>query len=145
MSKGCKIMEIMKLKRRNILGIIGVILVIFVIKVVYNNCLISSINRFKIVNDYLSKDTSEKVKYIALWTPFFTVKNWGLKSETVGKEWLESINCPRTDCVFTNNKKLLDQPHLYDAIVFHGAENWKLLQLPKTRRTSQLYVMATME
>ena len=141
----------MELKRRNLFGIFGVILVILVIHFFYSiskpNPSKPSINHFKIMqeDDYSSKHTSEKVKYIALWTPFFTVKNWGFNNETVGKEWLQSINCPRTDCVFTNNKKLLDQPHLYDAIVFHGSENWKLLQLPKSRRTSQLYVMATME
>lgn len=135
----------MKPKPHIILGIFGVVLVFSVINLLYSYSLMPSINRFKIVDDYSSKHTSEKVKYIALWTPFFTVKNWGFNNETVGKEWLQSINCPRTDCVFTNNKKLLDQPHLYDAIVFHGSENWKLLQLPKSRRASQLYVMATME
>lgn len=137
----------MKLKRRSqiIVSIVGVILMIYVLNILNTNCLQPSINRYQIVEDYLIKHTIDKVKYVALWTPFFSEKNWGLGNVTVGNEWLKSINCPRTDCVFTNNKKLLDQPHLYDAIVFHGAENWKLLKLPKTRRASQFYIMASME
>ncbi|CAO1397377.1 unnamed protein product [Diamesa serratosioi] len=137
----------MKLKRRShiIIFIFCVVSVIFVIKILNSSCFQPSINRYQIIEDHLIKFTSEKVKYIALWTPFFDVKNWGLGNETVGKEWLKSIKCPRTDCVFTNNKDLLDHPHAYDAIVFHGAENWKMLELPKTRRTSQYYIMASME
>ena len=100
-------------------------------------------NRLMGVNDYLNNAT--RVKVIALWTPFFRVQNWGLGSKTVGKKWLHNNNCPRTDCIFTTDKNLLHRPYLYDAIVFHRSENYDLLQLPKIRRASQLYVVATME
>lgn len=127
----------MKTKRYNVLRICSVIVVIFIIMI------ITTKNRFMAMDDYLNNDTN--VKVVALWTPFFNIKYWGLGSKTVGKKWLHSNNCPRTDCVFTNDKNLLDGPNLYDAIVFHRSENYDLLQLPEIRRASQLYVVATME
>lgn len=99
------------------------------------------------LNDYIVK--SEKAgsdkKHVLFWTTYFEEKFWGMLNETYGKDFLNSINCPKTNCIFTHNKKYLKHHHEYDAIVFHSAENWAHMNLPATRSPHQVYVMASKE
>lgn len=56
-------------------------------------------------------------------------------------QYFESINCPVTSCIVTNNKSLLSAPELYDAIVFHFAPAHLTVNLTSHVRSSQqLYV-----
>lgn len=103
-------------------------------------------SRYKILEDYLSRSRGfNDTKYILFWTKYFVEKNWGMKSETYDNDFLESMNCPVTNCVFTNNKKLLTHEYQYDALVFHTAEPWIGLALPRTRSPQQVYIMGTKE
>lgn len=88
---------------------------------------------------------SNDTKYILFWTKYFLEKNWGMKTETYYEDYLKSIKCPVTNCVFTNNKNLLSHVHEYDALVFHGAESRMLVELPRTRSPHQIYIMGTKE
>jgi hypothetical protein len=121
-------------------------LVIILINLFHTYCFESSVLRYKLLSEY--KIESDKVfekKVVLFWTKFFDVKHWGMKKETYYPEDLKMINCPETNCVFTHHKNLLDHSHNYDAIVFHGAESWNFLDLPQTRKSSQIFIMASME
>lgn len=121
--------------------------IIFVYALFYtfkNFLLQSSVLRYKMLSEYLETNDVHSTKYIAFWTKYFDGR-WGMHSETFNEEFLESISCPSTNCVFTHNKNLLERPHEYHAIIFHGAEPWINVDLPKTRLPNQLYIMATQE
>jgi alpha-1,3-fucosyltransferase len=103
-----------------------------------------SIARYKLVELAPHKQNAEK-KHILFWTKFFEIPRWGLDSVTLNEEFFKSMQCSVTNCILTHDKQLLSAPHLYDAIIFHTAETWMMLDLPKTRSPHQHYVMATLE
>lgn len=106
----------------------------------------SSALRYKMLSEYLEPEGKlDDKKNILFWTKVFNDPNWSMKTDTYYEDYLEAAKCPKTNCVFTSNKKHLEQPHDYDAIVFHAAETWFNLELPKTRRPNQVYIMASME
>lgn len=130
-----------------IVKIVGVMFLIFFLFCLMKSFrLQSSILRYKILDGYLDEPRGfNDTKYILFWTKYFVEENWGMKTETYQEDFLKSINCPVTNCVFTNNKNLLSHAHEYDALVFHGAEPWVGLDLPHTRSPHQVYIMATKE
>jgi Fucosyltransferase, N-terminal len=108
-----------------------------------------SIFRYRMLNSYIdpkaNKLEHERTRHILFWTRWFDVEYWGMPAETLHQSFLENISCPVTNCIFTSYKNLLPNPDEYDAIVFHGAEEWHTEDLPRFRRPHQLYVMATKE
>lgn len=102
-----------------------------------------SIARYKLITppDHHVNDT----KVILFWNNFFHFPNWGMPNETNYKEFLETVKCPMTNCILTHDNKFLSAPELYDALVFHGSESWRLLDLPVKRSDHQFYVLATLE
>lgn len=133
--------------QRKLAVIVGIIILVFLsVHMFHKYCLQSSILRYKMLNDYLvDSDEVAGQKFILFWTKFFDVPMWGMKRETYHAHDLKSMNCPETNCVFTHQKNLLKHPHDYDAIVFHAAESWNFLNLPRTRRSQQVYIMASKE
>jgi hypothetical protein len=104
-----------------------------------------SIARYKLIQ-LRSELTSDREKFFVLfWTKFFGIPYWNMGNETNGSEYLEAVDCPVTNCVFTHNKELISPVYYYDAIIFHGAESWGMMDLPAVRSTHQLYVMASQE
>ncbi|KAL7040042.1 hypothetical protein ACKWTF_000237 [Chironomus riparius] len=85
-----------------------------------------------------------QVKNILFWTKFWNKTSWYLGSDEAGKELLESLNCPVTNCFFTHNRTYLSNVTQYDAILFHGAQYLKD-QPPNERASDQLYVFANLE
>lgn len=71
----------------------------------------SSIARFRIVQTTQPINNSKKV--ILFWNKFFESRYWMMPNETNGEEYLKSIQCPVTNCIFTHDKNFLDQSHLY--------------------------------
>lgn len=122
------------------LTVIGLILGYFLTK---NYVFDSSIARYRLVEITRHKNVTKKV--ILFYTNFFGIRHWGMPNETNGEEYLKSIECPQTNCIFTHDKNYLSKTHFYDAIVFHVAEGWYALDLPKTRSSHQLYVASTLE
>lgn len=104
----------------------------------------SSISRYKLLNEY-SETGHQTTKSVLFWTKFFTYPNWGMHKATYDEVDLKAIGCSKTNCVFTHNKKHLNRPHEYDAIIFHAAEPWGLADLPATRSPHQVYVMMSKE
>lgn len=119
------------------------VLVLFIFKLVQSYVFDSSIARYKLVQPAKHKFSDTKI--ILFWTNFFEFSNWGMPNATNYEDYLKSINCPVTNCILTHDKKYLNSPHLYDALVFHGAESWKMVNLPETRSPHQLYVLALLE
>lgn len=117
---------------------LGFILVL--IKYFRDHVLESSVNRYTILNDFVSKRDESDKKYILYWMKFFGEE---FKNKT-NENYLESIGCPVTNCIFTENKSLMNH-HEFDAIIFHAAESWKLMDLPETRSPHQVYVMVAQE
>lgn len=104
----------------------------------------SSIARYRLVQPKKHQNLNDK-KVILFWTKFFNIPNWNMPNVTNDESYLKSLNCPVTNCIFTHDKNYFDETHMYDAIVFHGAESWLLLDLPETRNPNQLYVAAMLE
>ena len=85
-----------------------------------------------------------KTKNILFWTQFFQHHTWySEKSGNVGKEKLESVNCPVTNCYFTHEKGYLKNVTEFDAIMFHGPE--VISQIPQHINLNQLYIFVSLE
>lgn len=127
--------------------VLFILLLIFsylsIYKIIENYVLEFSIARYKLVHLTTSKNNDTKV--ILFWNNFFVTEYWQMPNETNQNEFLKLINCPVSNCVLTHKKNFLSEPHFYDAIVFHGAETWFLVDLPELRSSHQFYVLASME
>lgn len=136
----------MKLKAAWIFCIFSLLSIFITYNVIFNYILAFSTTRYKIVEKWEAKESKNPNIYVLYWTKFFQVPLWGMeKITTDADDWtFKSLNCPVTNCIFTHNKSLLSAPHLYDALVFHGAEP-RLYSLPETRSPDQFYIMASME
>lgn len=85
-----------------------------------------------------------KTKNILFWTEFFQHHTWySKKSGDVGKETLESVNCPVTNCYFTHEKGYLKNVTEFDAIMFHGPEF--IPSIPHHANLDQLYIFVSLE
>lgn len=136
----------MKMLRKISVTIIALVLLgVITFYFAHNYIFELSIARYKLIK-LKTELTSDREKFFVLfWTNFFKIPYWNMGNETSGPEYLTSINCPVNNCVFTHNKNLMSPILYYDAIIFHGAESWGMMDLPKMRSEHQFYVMASME
>lgn len=113
------------------------------VKVVNEQTLL--IERYKMAFDDV-KQPGDK-KFIVFWTRFFNMPTWGVNQETYGEDYLKSINCSFTQCVFTHKKDYFNKTTDYDAVIFHGWEYspGQLIDVPSIRSPNQLYIMANHE
>lgn len=88
---------------------------------------------------------NESLKYISFWTTWWYFPLWYMGKEIQGEEYLKSIECPVTNCVFTHDRKLLPKPTDYDALVFHVGDCLDIDDLPSARRHDQYYIVADEE
>lgn len=136
-----------KMSRSKFIKVLFLAAIALVLIIYINNYLFKSSNsRYVMLNNYVANESAERSsKVVLFWTKYFDIKFWGMNAETYHEEFLLSINCPKTNCIFTHNKNFMNHPEKYDAIVFHGAEKWFKVDLPKTRSPNQLYIIATKE
>jgi hypothetical protein len=104
----------------------------------------TSIARYALIKPKEHPHLKDK-QIILFWTGFFDIPYWSMPNETNDENYLKSLNCLFTNCVLTHDKNYLDETQMYDALVFHGAENWLMLDLPKVRSPKQLYIAAMLE
>lgn len=107
-----------------------------------------SYNRYRLLKLDTSQEVqSNSIKNILFWTKFHDDQLWGMSEETYDESYLENLGCSVSNCVFTHNKNYLKSSHLYDAIIFHSAENWwyKNDDIPSIRSPHQLYIMSSLE
>ncbi|XP_038104882.1 alpha-(1,3)-fucosyltransferase C [Culex quinquefasciatus] len=109
--------------------------------VIFDNCAETCVSYDQLVDERPEKNNT---KYILTYTNFFTSNNWFLNEETVGEDFFRYHQCPETDCVVTSRQDLLPSIAYFDALVFHGAEEWRR-PIPTLRSPSQLYVAAIKE
>ncbi|CAG9810437.1 unnamed protein product [Chironomus riparius] len=88
---------------------------------------------------------NESLKYILFWTTWWYFPLWYMGKEVQGEEYLKSIDCPVTNCVFSHDRHLLPRPTDYDALVFHVGDCLDIDDLPSARREDQFYVVADEE
>lgn len=123
--------------------------IIFVVIIVNNieRLLRSSVQRYKIVDNFQkSEGKPSESKIVLFWTKFFGDPYWDMPAEAFRSDFLESVECPVTNCIFTANRNFLNHEHEYDAIVFHAAEwHFQHSDLPKTRSPHQVYIMGSKE
>lgn len=124
-----------------------VVLVIIVVSQLHRHRLHSSVLRYRMVDEFLVDEREPSdTKTILFWTKFFEDPYWDMKAEAFRKGFLESVECPVTNCVFTSERNLLAHEYEYDAIVFHAPEPlWDPEDLPKARSPHQVYIMASKE
>ena len=77
------------------------------------------------------------MKKILFYTPFFSRNDY---SFGFGHEPFLNNNCSVSNCITTNNKKLLNSISEFDAILFH-ARDLDLTDLPISRNINQYYIM----
>lgn len=133
-------------KKVPILYSIILILTITVIFLTFNT--IPSVNYYAVVTKYSTeyKKTDHPTKHTLLWTPFFNRADWSIGKDTVKSDYFERIGCPVTNCVITTNKTYLPEVWQFDALVFHGAEEWPIYnRTPNFRSPHQKYIFGTME
>lgn len=129
-------------------GLPTILIVLILMNLFYMKCLRPSIASYQVVQEYLQddqelefKEVNSDIKHVLFWTSHFGNQNWGLSEDDLGLEYLKNCDCPKKNCVFTSNKNLLKSSDQYDAILFNGAEQWNLMELPKTRSPHQFYVV----
>ncbi|KAH8250562.1 hypothetical protein KR038_007000 [Drosophila bunnanda] len=114
------------------------------------------LNQYEILHKHLeaagssaesASSSATATRSILLWSEFFGDPRWKLSWDTLGPQELrEELRCPVYQCVVTNQHDFLPAVELYDAVVFHAAEMFPLLEpVPARRRPGQAYVFALME
>lgn len=107
------------------------------------------LNQYEILHDHLDRAQKEapSTRSILLWNDFFGDPRWKLSWDTLGPQELrEELHCPVYQCEVTNQHDFLPAVELYDAVVFHAAQMYPLLEsVPAKRSPRQAYVFALME
>jgi len=88
---------------------------------------------------------NDSIKYILFWTSWWFFQNWQMGAEVLGEDYLRSVDCPVTNCVFSHDRNFLPEPTDYDALVFHVGDFIDIDDLPEFRRDDQIYIMANEE
>jgi hypothetical protein len=88
---------------------------------------------------------NDSTKYILFWTSWWFFENWQMGAKVLGEEYLRSIDCPVTNCIFSHDRNLLPKPTDYDALIFHVGDFIDIDDLPESRRDDQIYIMANEE
>lgn len=82
------------------------------------------------------------LKYILYWNEAYGSTEYGF---CCGQEPLHKIQCPNTNCYFTNNRSLFGEDQSqFDAILFHQRSLMET-DLPKKRLPHQRYIMFMLE
>ena len=109
----------------------------------------TQVDKFKLsvpfTNATRSSMRNESLKYILFWTTWWYFPLWYMGKELQGEEYLKSIDCPVTNCVFLHDRKFLPKPTDYDALVFHVGDCLDIDDLPSERREDQFYIVADEE
>lgn len=122
------------------------LMVMLVLYWTYSTSLHSPTNRYQMLNTYMRQTTNKSAtKFILFYNNFFEDPFWRMNQETQDAAFLKRLKCPRTNCVFTRNRDLLQNVEEYDAIVFHAAESWLHGEVPHRRSPHQVYIMASKE
>ncbi|XP_067641988.1 alpha-(1,3)-fucosyltransferase C [Eurosta solidaginis] len=101
----------------------------------------------QIDNELISVKSERRPRTILFWTSFFADKRWSLDEDTVGLDYFRDVlHCPEYHCELTNNRDFLPTVEMFDAVLFHTAEPFPLIQsVPSKRSAHQQYLFALME
>jgi hypothetical protein len=89
------------------------------------------------------KENDENLIYILFYNSYLdSFDTWGMKKNTSTTKDLKRINCPLTNCIFTNNKNLLKEITQFDVLFFNNHHD---ITFPMLRNPEQYYVMGTVE
>ncbi|XP_062139124.1 alpha-(1,3)-fucosyltransferase C [Drosophila sulfurigaster albostrigata] len=109
------------------------------------------LNQYGILRDYLDTNRAPNeaaaTRSILLWSDFFGDARWSLPADTLGPDdFRHELGCEVYQCELSNRHDYLPTLAEYDAIVYHVAQPFPLLQsLPTQRHPHQTYVFALME
>ncbi|KAH8283256.1 hypothetical protein KR044_006660 [Drosophila immigrans] len=109
------------------------------------------LNQYGILRDYLDNNQPQAerspTRSILLWSDFFGDPRWSLPDDTLGPDdFRDTLHCAVHQCELSNRHDFMPTLDEYDAIVFHVAQPFPLLQpLPLHRQPHQTYVFALME
>ncbi|KAM8719481.1 hypothetical protein ACLKA7_012097 [Drosophila subpalustris] len=108
------------------------------------------LNQYGILRDYLDSNKADNrpvMRSILLWSSFFEDERWKLPGDTLKPQhFRDNLQCAVYQCELSNRHDYLANLEDYDAIVFHVAQPFPLLQtLPSRRSPRQAYVFALME
>lgn len=145
------LMNLKQCKIKKLLIILSVISVISIVAWVYVDHMVPEFNQYRLVRSYeeipVNEASTNKLRFILLWNTFFGDKRWSLSDDLMDSSYfLKELNCPVSNCVLTNQRDILPQLDMYDAIMFHTAQPFSLVNpIPKRRSWKQLYVFALVE
>ncbi|KAM7348079.1 alpha-(1,3)-fucosyltransferase C isoform 1-T2 [Cochliomyia hominivorax] len=137
-------------KFKRLLIALCLICVISIVIWLYIDHTVPEFNQYRLVKTYdqkTSQNEANKIRFILLWNTFFGDKRWSLPDDLNDPSYFrKEINCPVSKCVLTNQRDVLPQIDMYDAILFHTAQPFPLINpIPKQRSWKQLYIFALME
>ncbi|XP_028173144.1 alpha-(1,3)-fucosyltransferase C-like [Ostrinia furnacalis] len=88
---------------------------------------------------YYKTRTTTEVKYVLMWKRYYLIKS------NDGVDIFPTLHCPVSNCVFTDNRKLLGNDYSnFDALIF-DYELTKKDDKPVKRSRSQIYIFTTIE
>uniref|UniRef100_A0A1L8EI93 Fucosyltransferase n=1 Tax=Haematobia irritans TaxID=7368 RepID=A0A1L8EI93_HAEIR len=110
-------------------------------------------NQYRLVKSFENPTESndnnyvDQLRIILLWNSFFGDKRWSLPDDLLDPSYFrKDIRCPVSNCVITNRRDLFPRLDMYDAILFHTAQPFSVINpVPSQRSWRQLYVFALME
>lgn len=93
-----------------------------------------------IIKDFIPHGGTKELssKNILFWN-----KNSFGENFDINQDDLNSIDCPVNNCIFTNNRGLIQSVVDFDAIIFHIDNSNDVSQLPEIRNSNQIYVMGS--
>ncbi|KAI8124089.1 alpha-(1,3)-fucosyltransferase C-like [Lucilia cuprina] len=144
------LMNLKQCKPKRILIILSIICAISIVAWLYVDHTLPEFNQYRLVKSYdgsTTKNETNKLRFILLWNDFFGDTRWSLPDDLNDPAFFrQGMKCPISDCVLTNQRDIMPHIDMYDAILFHTAQPFPLVNsIPKRRSGKQLYVFALME
>ncbi|XP_073832983.1 alpha-(1,3)-fucosyltransferase C [Musca autumnalis] len=150
--------EQMQLKRKcrtkAVLVILTLLCITGFLTWLYIDHTVPEFNQYRLVQSFeelnsnnSTSDNGQQPRIILLWNTFFGDERWSLPDDLIDPSYFhKELQCPVSNCVLTNKRDLFPQLQMYDAILFHTAQPFSVINsVPSQRNPRQLYVFALME
>uniref|UniRef100_A0A1I8PEN6 Fucosyltransferase n=1 Tax=Stomoxys calcitrans TaxID=35570 RepID=A0A1I8PEN6_STOCA len=152
-------MQHRRCKLKLFLAILGALSVTGFLAWLYIDHTVPEFNQYRLVKSFAQADLNsssgsssnsngkDQLRIILLWNSFFGDTRWSLPDDVVDPSYFrQDLKCPISQCVITNKRDLFPQLSMYDAILFHTAQPYSVInRVPTQRSRRQLYVFALME
>lgn len=147
-------MQLRRCRTKSFIAILTALSVTGFLAWLYIDHTVPEFNQYRLVKSYeeaplasSNESNSDQPRIILLWNDFFGDERWSLPDDLVDPVYFrQGLQCPVSNCVITNHRDLFPQLQMYDAILFHAAQPFSVINsVPSQRSARQLYIFALME